>query len=150
MIACTGNLLDSPAEAYVNAVNCAGVMGAGIALAFRRAYPDYFETYRLFCAAGQVNLGSVSVYVREGKPRYIISFPTKRHWRDASRLEDIETGLADLRQVIQSGRIRSVAIPALGCGRGGLEWDAVQPLIRKALVDLEGVRTYVYLPGPGQ
>lgn len=143
-----GNLLTADADALVNTVNTAGVMGKGVALQFRRAFPDNYEAYRLACERGDVKLGQMFV-VDNGqltRPRFIINFPTKKHWRSRSRLSDIEAGLVDLRDVLTTRGITSVAVPALGCGNGGLDWADVEPLIRDALGDLAGVDVLLYPP----
>lgn len=148
-----GDLLDARVEALVNAVNTVGVMGKGIALAFKTAYPENFRAYAAACKAGQVEVGRMFVVERRGLaagPRWIINFPTKRHWRDPSRLEWIADGLMDLRAFLERENIRSVALPALGSGNGGLEWDAVRPSIETALSPLRDVDVLVYRPmAPG-
>ena len=145
----SGDLFDDPAEAYVNPVNCVGVMGAGLALQFRTRYPRYFQAYADCCREGGIAPGSVHLFAtRERQPRYIISFPTKRHWRDRSRLADIEAGLKTLRQAVIDYSVRSVAVPALGAGLGGLEWAQVSARITKALGDLDGVNVRVFEPLP--
>src|SRR5580658_7576492 len=98
----TGNLLQADAEALVNTVNTKGVMGKGVALQFKRAFPENYKAYRAACAAGQVRLGEMFVFDsgRMHHPRYIINFPTKDHWRSRSGLSDIEAGLVDLRRVL--------------------------------------------------
>jgi O-acetyl-ADP-ribose deacetylase (regulator of RNase III) len=143
-----GSLLDADVEALVNPVNTAGVMGKGLALQFKQAYPDNFRVYRNACDLGFVRLGRIFMYATNlpGNPRFILNFPTKGHWRDASRLGDIKAGLDDLRQFIADFKVRSIAIPALGCGLGGLDWDDVRPLIAEALGDLSGVQVVVYPP----
>ena len=149
IIEVAGDLLRADTDVLVNAVNTAGVMGAGIAAQFRVAYPAYYREYRKACKAGEVRLGEMLVYETGlEQPRYIASFPTKGHWRDASRLEDIEAGLADLRETIQTRGIRSAAVPALGCGNGGLVWAAVRPLIYRDLAGLDDVRICLYPPQP--
>ncbi|AXE28300.1 Appr-1-p processing protein (plasmid) [Streptomyces globosus] len=143
-----GNLLTAEVDALVNTVNTVGVMGKGIALQFKRAYPDNFHAYAEACAAGEVHPGRMHVHARNTltAPRYIINFPTKRHWRSPSRLEDVEQGLQDLRKVIVDLEIESIAVPPLGCGNGGLPWDQVHPLILAALADLPDVEVRVYAP----
>jgi O-acetyl-ADP-ribose deacetylase (regulator of RNase III) len=143
-----GNLLDATADALVNTVNTVGVMGKGIALQFKQAYPANFHAYEAACRRGEVRLGSMFTYETGllDSPRYIINFPTKGHWRARSKLSDIKTGLADLRRVIRDRDIRSIAIPPLGCGNGGLDWQDVRPLISEALDDLEGVHVVVFPP----
>ena len=144
-----GNLLKAPAEALVNTVNTAGVMGKGIALQFKQAYPAMFREYERACKAGEVKLGHVSVFdlgALAGGPRWIINFPTKAHWRATSKLSDIEHGLVDLAHTIKDLKIRSIAVPPLGCGNGGLYWGDVRPCIVNALSDLGDVRVLLYEP----
>lgn len=148
-----GNLLADDAQALVNTVNTVGVMGKGIALQFKRAYPDMFRAYEADAKAGQVAPGVMHVWESQALtgPRYIINFPTKRHWRAPSRLADIDEGLADLARVIVELGITSVAVPPLGCGNGGLEWADVAPRIRAALGALQpdvDVRLYVPAGAP--
>lgn len=143
----TGNLLEADVDALVNTVNTEGVMGKGVALQFRRAFPGNYEAYRRACARGDVQIGRMFVTEtgRLDGPRLIINFPTKRHWRSKSRLNDIRAGLQDLRRLLQDSGVRSVAVPALGCGLGGLHWSDVRPLIHSALKDLD-VRVLVFPP----
>jgi O-acetyl-ADP-ribose deacetylase (regulator of RNase III) len=144
-----GDLLDADVDALVNTVNTVGVMGKGVALQFRRAYPEMFKAYQRAVDAGQVELGRMHVWPTESLigPRYVINFPTKGHWRAQSRLADIERGLRDLVRVVRELGIRSLALPALGCGNGGLDWRRVEPRIRAALADLEDVHVMLYPPG---
>jgi O-acetyl-ADP-ribose deacetylase (regulator of RNase III) len=118
----TGDLFSANAEALVNAVNTVGVMGKGVALAFRQRFPENFRAYVDACSRGEVEVGRMFVMDRGGfqRPRWIINFPTKQHWRHPSRLEWIVEGLDDLRRVIVANDIRTIAIPALGAGNGGL------------------------------
>ncbi|MEU7994031.1 macro domain-containing protein [Micromonospora sp. NPDC049060] len=141
-----GDLLDADVEALVNPVNTVGVMGKGLALAFKRAHPANFTAYRAACAAGTVRLGRMFVYDSgtPGRHRYVVNFPTKGHWRSPSRLADIESGLPDLVRVLRDNRIGSVAVPALGCGNGGLDWADVRPLVETALAELPGVQVCLY------
>jgi len=143
-----GNLLDAAADAVVNTVNTVGVMGKGIALQFKQAYPANFRAYEAACRRGEVQLGRMFVFETGllGQPRFIINFPTKKHWRARSRLSDIKAGLADLHRVIREHEIRSIAIPPLGCGNGGLDWRDVRPLIAGALGDLADVQVMLYPP----
>lgn len=143
-----GNLLDAPVEAVVNTVNTVGVMGKGIALMFKERFPENFTAYSVACKAGEVQVGRmfVTAGVELDGPRWIINFPTKRNWRQPTRLEWIRDGLAALKDVIAAKRICSIAIPPLGCGNGGLDWAVVRPLIEQALGDLEGVDVRVYEP----
>lgn len=144
-----GDILNADAEALVNTVNCVGVMGRGIALRFKEAFPANFKAYAVACRRGEVQPGRLFVFDtgRLTKPRYIINFPTKRHWRGKSRLEDIEAGLAALVEEIRSRRIRSIAIPPLGSGLGGLDWAEVRPRIEQALAALPEVEVLVFEPG---
>lgn len=143
-----GDLLADGAEALVNAVNCVGVMGAGVALAFRRKFPENFRAYAAACRSGGVEPGRMFVFETGGDspPRYLINFPTKRHWKDPSRMEDIVAGISSLREEVRARAIRSVALPALGCGLGGLPWPEVRAVIADGLRGLEGARVTVYRP----
>lgn len=143
-----GDMLAQRVDALVNTVNTVGVMGKGIALQFKRAFPDNFTAYERAAKSGKVQLGKVFVYEwnKLSQPRFIINFPTKSHWKSASRLEDIESGLADLTIVVQRLPIHSIALPALGCGNGGLKWTDVQPLIESAARSLPEVIFLVYPP----
>jgi O-acetyl-ADP-ribose deacetylase (regulator of RNase III) len=143
-----GNLLDASVEALVNTVNTVGVMGKGIALQFKRAYPSMFRDYALAVKHGDLAIGRMHVWhtgLLDG-PRVVINFPTKRHWRGRSNLADIEAGLDDLVRVIRREQIRSIAVPPLGCGHGGLDWADVEPLIRAKLASLEDVNVQIYPP----
>ncbi len=144
----SGDILKCEAEALVNTVNCVGVMGRGIALQFKNAYPDNFKAYAAACQRGEMQPGRMFVYAtgRMMPPRFIINFPTKRHWRGKSRIDDIESGLADLVEIIQSEGIRSIAIPPLGSGLGGLDWREVRQRIERALRTLSDVRVLVFEP----
>jgi O-acetyl-ADP-ribose deacetylase (regulator of RNase III) len=144
----TGDLLKSETDALVNAVNCVGVMGRGIALQFKTAFPENFKAYAVACKRGVVQPGHMFVFELDRllPPRFIINFPTKRHWRDRSRMEDIDAGLADLVGVIRDRGISSIAVPPLGAGLGGLDWRAVRPRIERALEVLNDVRVLVYEP----
>lgn len=145
-----GNLLKAPAEALVNTVNTVGVMGKGIALQFRQAFPEMYRAYEKACERGDVQLGKVLVFDLGGLvggPRWIINFPTKGHWRAASQISDIEVGLVDLVSQVRKLHIRSIAVPPLGCGNGGLEWSAVRSRIEEAFAALPDVRVFLYEPG---
>lgn len=144
----TGDLLKSQAEAIVNAVNCVGVMGRGIALQFKNAYPENFKAYSAACKRNEVQPGKMFLFETGVlvAPRYIINFPTKRHWRGQSRMEDIEAGLTALVEVIRARSITSVAVPPLGAGLGGLDWAYVRPLIEKAMLPLSQVKVLIYEP----
>ncbi len=144
-----GNLLEADVEALVNTVNTVGIMGKGIALQFKTAFPANFSAYEKACARGEVVTGQMFVFDRGTMvpPRYIINFPTKKHWKAKSRIEDIESGLADLVEQIRTRGITSIALPPLGCGNGGLNWADVQPLIANAFAALPDVRVVVFAPG---
>lgn len=143
-----GNLLEADVEAVVNTVNTEGIMGKGIALQVRKAYPENYEAYRKACGAGEVRPGSMFIFDRQTltNPRYIINFPTKRHWRSKSRLGDIESGLVALVADVRRLGIRSIAVPPLGCGLGGLPWPQVQRRMHEAFEQLPEVHWRVYEP----
>jgi O-acetyl-ADP-ribose deacetylase (regulator of RNase III) len=143
-----GNLLESQAEALVNSVNTVGVMGKGIALMFKEAFPENFHDYAEACERKEVRVGRMFVTENQALegPHWIINFPTKKHWRQPSKREWIIEGLKDLRRVIQEHNIRSIALPPLGSGNGGLDWRDVRPVIQSFLGDLEGVDIQVYEP----
>lgn len=143
-----GDILKENAEALVNTVNCVGVMGRGIALQFKNKFPENFKAYAIACKREEVRPGRMFVY-RTGllhNPQYIVNFPTKRHWRGKSRLEDIEAGLLDLITIVRKYGITSVAIPPLGSGLGGLPWPLVRALIETAMRQLPDVRVTVFDP----
>jgi O-acetyl-ADP-ribose deacetylase (regulator of RNase III) len=143
-----GNLLESDVEALVNTVNTVGIMGKGIALQFKRSFPKNFAAYERVCKAGVLEPGQVFTFATDTlhNPRFIINFPTKRHWRGRSRLEDIQSGLVALAQEIVRRNIRSIAVPPLGCGNGGLDWSQVFPLIQRVFDQLPDVEALVYEP----
>ncbi len=144
----TGNILDSSAEALVNTVNCVGIMGRGIALQFKEKFPANFKAYEAACERGELRPGRMFVFPTGWVtgPKFIINFPTKRHWRGKSRIEDIQAGLAALKNEIEERGIRSIAIPPLGAGLGGLDWKQVRPCIEQVLKTLSDVRVLVYEP----
>lgn len=144
----SGNILKDESEAIVNTVNCVGVMGRGIALQFKSAWPNNFKAYEAACKLEEVQPGRMFVY-ETGQltgPKFIINFPTKRHWRGKSRIQDIETGLKALAEEIAQRGIRSIALPPLGSGLGGLNWNEVRPLIERTLGCLDGVQVRLYEP----
>ena len=144
-----GDMFTEDVEALVNSVNCVGVMGRGIALQFKNLFPENFKAYAEACKREEVQPGRMFVY-DSGKmtnPRYIINFPTKRHWRGKSRMEDIESGLRALAQVVAERNIRSIALPPLGSGLGGLDWPMVRSRVEDALQNVEDLRVVVYEPG---
>jgi O-acetyl-ADP-ribose deacetylase (regulator of RNase III) len=144
----TGDILASDAEALVNTVNCVGIMGRGIAPQFKNAFPENYKAYAKACKLKQVQPGHMFVFEnnRLHEPKYIINFPTKRHWKGKSRMSDIESGLGALVQEIKARNIHSIAIPPLGSGLGGLDWADVRLRIEKALSSLPEVRVIVYEP----
>lgn len=135
-------------DAIVNTVNCVGVMGKGIALQFKKKWPENFKLYTAACRAGLVKPGHMFVYDAGllASPKFIINFPTKDHWRSGSRLEFIRDGLNDLVAQIKQHQINSIAIPPLGCGNGGLDWHEVKPLIEQAFADLPEVEVKLFEP----
>jgi O-acetyl-ADP-ribose deacetylase (regulator of RNase III) len=143
-----GNLLDAPTEALVNTVNTVGVMGKGIALMFKEAFPDNFRAYDEAVKRKEVRVGHM--FVTENRtfegPRWLINFPTKKHWRQPSKLEWIVDGLKDLRGLVEEKGIHSIALPPLGCGNGGLDWSDVRPEIEHALGQLHDVDVWVFEP----
>ena len=145
-----GDLLEEKAEALVNTVNCVGVMGKGIALQFKQAYPENFRHYEKACKASEIQPGRIFTVATGSllNPRYIINFPTKRYWRNNSKIEDIKSGLVALVQQVQRLDITSIAMPALGCGNGGLNWANVKPLIESAFAQLPDVQVIIFEPLP--
>jgi len=143
-----GDILREDAEALINTVNCVGVMGRGIALQFKKAFPENFKAYAAACKKAEVQPGRMFVFEtgQLANPRYIINFPTKRHWRAASRIEDIDAGLQALVETIHRHGVRSIAVPPLGSGLGGLDWSTVRPRIEAALQPLTDVHVIIYEP----
>ena len=146
-----GDLLKADVQALVNTVNTVGVMGRGVALQFKQTFPENFKVYKKACDEDRVQLGVMFVVDLGGlqNPRYIINFPTKNHWRGKSRYEYIEQGLEALVAEIQRLGIESIALPPLGCGLGGLDWNQVYRRIEERLGSLPNVEVLVYEPaGP--
>lgn len=143
-----GNLLDADVEAVVNTVNTVGVMGKGIALMFKEAFPDNFKRYEAACKAKEVKVGEVFVTERHELmgPKWVVNFPTKQHWRHPTKLAWVVDGLKDLRAFILDKGVKSIAVPPLGCGNGGLDWAVVRPEIEDALADLDDVEIIVFEP----
>ena len=143
-----GDILKADAEAVVNTVNCVGVMGRGIAAQFKKKFEENFKAYKKACDAGYLRPGVMLVYDSNKflNPRYVINFPTKDHWRANSRIEDIESGLIALVQEVRNRNIRSIAIPPLGCGLGGLDWAVVRPMIVEAFSELPEVQVLIFEP----
>ena len=140
------DLLAAPVDALVNPVNTEGVMGKGLALQFKKAFPEMFRSYERACKAGEVMVGRMHVVQRLTSPRFIINFPTKKHWRQPSRLEYIDAGLCDLIVHVRDLGIRSIAVPPLGCGNGGLDWAEVRPVIVHAFDAVPEVRVLLFEP----
>jgi O-acetyl-ADP-ribose deacetylase (regulator of RNase III) len=143
-----GDILKEYTEALVNTVNCVGVMGRGIALQFKNSFPDNYKAYKEACDRSEMQPGKMFVF-NTGyltNPKYIINFPTKRHWKGKSRIEDIEAGLKSLVDTIIQYNIKSIAIPPLGSGLGGLNWIDVKPIIELELNSLKSVHIVVYEP----
>lgn len=135
-------------DAIVNTVNCVGVMGKGIALQFKNKWPANFELYRRACKAGEVRPGRMLVLDAGAyaQPHYVFNFPTKEHWRGKSRIEFIRDGLEDLIRHVKRLGIRSIAVPPLGCGNGGLQWFDVRPLIEEAFAQVPDVDVRLFEP----
>jgi uncharacterized protein YwgA/O-acetyl-ADP-ribose deacetylase (regulator of RNase III) len=138
-----GNLLNSRAQTLVNTVNCVGIMGKGIALAFKKRYPAMFTDYVKRCDAGTVKLGQPYLY--RANDHLIVNFPTKDHWRSVSRLDDIESGLRYLKDRLPEWGITSIAVPPLGCGNGQLDWSVVGPTLNDHLSRF-GIPVELYVP----
>jgi O-acetyl-ADP-ribose deacetylase (regulator of RNase III) len=143
-----GDILREDVDALVNTVNCVGFMGRGIAAQFKRTFPENFRAYEAACKRKEVVPGKMFVFAtgQLTNPRFIINFPTKRHWRGKSRMEDIESGLKALVEEVRKRGIKSIAVPPLGCGLGGLDWHEVRPRIERAFAHLTDVRTVVFEP----
>lgn len=142
------DILKANVEALVNTVNCVGVMGKGLALQFKQRFPKNFKAYKKACLQGMVQPGRVFVYeigIFE-RPRYILNFPTKRHWKENSRIDDIRAGLNDLVKIVNELKIKSIAIPPLGCGNGKLFWPEVRKLITDAFLDMDDVVIEIFDP----
>jgi O-acetyl-ADP-ribose deacetylase (regulator of RNase III) len=144
----TGDILRADVEALVNTVNCVGIMGRGIALQFKNDFPENFEAYKAACDREEVQPGKMFVFETRTltNPKFIINFPTKRHWRGKSRMEDIDSGLQSLVEEIRLRGIHSIAIPPLGSGLGGLNWADVRPRILEALRGLNDLQVIVFEP----
>ena len=143
-----GNLIRADAEVLVNTVNCIGYMGKGIALQFKKAFPDNCIAYERACRAGELKPGKMFVFSTRSlvNPKYIINFPTKRDWRAVSRIEDIQIGLISLVNEIRKLEVSTMALPPLGCGLGGLNWNDVRPLIERAFAALSDVHVMLFEP----
>ena len=142
----TGNLLDDKSSALVNTVNYVGVMGKGIALQFKRRFPKYFQYYKALCNEGMIRTGRIDLYSDTESGKTLVSFPTKNHWSNPSVLAWIDSGLISLATAITTLKIKSIAIPMLGCSNGQLNWTDVRELIVKHLEDIPDCDIYVYGP----
>lgn len=136
-----GDLFSSPAQVLVNTVNLDGVMGKGIALQFKKLYPDMFAKYQIFCEKKLLDIGKLMLYKSDNK--WILNFPTKKHWRNPSTLDYIEAGLQKFVETYKDKNITSIAFPKLGCGNGGLDWNVVKPVMDEYLKNLP-IDIYVY------
>lgn len=143
-----GDILQTDVEALVNTVNCVGVMGRGIAFQFRKEFPENYAAYKKACDRGELRPGRMFVFRLNQlqNPRYVINFPTKRHWKGKSRIEDIRAGLDALIEEVRARGVKSVAVPPLGCGLGGLNWSQVRPMIEDAFRALPDVEVLVFEP----
>jgi O-acetyl-ADP-ribose deacetylase (regulator of RNase III) len=144
----TGNIFEETTDALVNTVNCSGIMGKGIALEFKKIYPGNFRAYEKACHNNEVKLGTMFVFETNSltNPKYIINFPTKKHWKSRSQIGDIIKGLDNLELIILRYQIKSISIPPLGCGLGGLNWAEVEPLIVGLAKKLESTIFHIYEP----
>ena len=143
----TGSLFDASVEALVNPVNTVGVMGKGLAAEFKMRFPTNFLLYARACARGEVRIGKVFV-ASTGAPtfQYILNFPTKPHWREPSQVSYIREGLIDLVAQVQHLKVQSLAVPALGCGNGGLSYKHVRPLLEQAFQPFPAIRVVLFPP----
>lgn len=147
----SGDMFEEPTEAIVNTVNCVGVMGKGVALEFKRRWPENFRAYKDVCdnkslAPGKMFIFDNNDFLEQGNHRYLINFPTKAHWRAKSKIEYIESGMVDFVQQVRQLGITSVTMPPLGCGNGGLDWNDVRPIIERHLHELPDVRFVIFAP----
>ena len=142
-----GDLFTSPAQVLVNTVNTVGVMGKGLAYTFKRVYPEMFQEYRRQCENKSLTVGTLFLY--KSPQKWILNFPTKKHWRAKSRIEYIEAGLEEFTDSYKKKEIRSISFPMLGCQHGGLDWADVQPLMEHYLADLPAeIKIYIHLYRP--
>lgn len=144
LVVVDGNIFDSPAQVITNTVNCVGVMGKGIALEYKVRFPAMFSDYKDRCKSGRLLIGEP--YIWEDDRVQILNFPTKRHWRDRSRLEDIKAGLKYLANNYQNMGIFTLALAPLGCGNGGLNWKDVLPLMEHYLGGIPDLEVFAYRP----
>ena len=144
----TGNMFDQDCEYIINTVNCVGVMGKGVAFAFKNKYPEMFAEYKKECEVGNIDIGKPFIWKYKDmfEPQIVINLPTKMHWKDPSTLVYIQNGLNWLRNYFENKPNSTVVMPALGCGNGGLDWDTVKNMIQESLEDLK-TQFFVYEPG---
>ena len=150
----TGDLFLDKSEALVNTVNCVGVMGKGVAHEFKHRWPENYKAYKKVCDAKELRPGRMLIFELTNlfggsEPKFIVNFPTKDHWRARSKLEYISEGLDALVSDIRKYRIKSIALPPLGCGNGGLDWKVIRPMMVERLSDLEDVSVSIYEPLKG-
>ena len=143
----TTNIFKESVQAIVNPLNCVGLIGKCLALSFKRKYPQNFKFYKIACLSKEIVIGEMFITITQNLiPKYIINFPTKWHWKDSSKLIYLELGLVDLVKIIQNYNIKSIAIPALGCGCGELIWNDVKQVIEKYLSPLKNINIIVIEP----
>jgi O-acetyl-ADP-ribose deacetylase (regulator of RNase III)/uncharacterized protein YwgA len=150
----TGDLFLDKSEALVNTVNCVGVMGKGVALEFKRRWPENYKAYKKTCDDKKLRPGQMLIFelgslLEKSEPKFIINFPTKDHWRAKSKLEYISEGLEALVSDIKKYKIKSLALPPLGCGNGGLDWNTVRQMMMERLSELGDVNVFIYEPLKG-
>jgi O-acetyl-ADP-ribose deacetylase (regulator of RNase III) len=138
-----GDILNAKTQVVVNTVNCEGFMGKGLALQFKKAYPEMFKEYKQKCSDGKLSIGKLHLYKNTFR-YWILNFPTKDHWRQNSKLEYIEKGLEEFKNHYQEWGITSIAFPRLGCQQGGLFWNDVKPVMEKCLNNLPGLEVQIY------
>lgn len=142
-----GDILSSSCEGIINTVNTQGIMGKGLALLYRQKYPEMFKVYRKACLNKEVKTGFMHVWKVSNQDKWIINFPTKQHWRNPSQLEWIIEGLQDLVKVVKENKIKSLGIPPLGCGLGGLHWYQVKKEIVQVCEQyLSDIKIEIYEP----
>lgn len=146
LIFTSGNIFEAQTDAYVNPVNCMGVMGKGLALKFKERFPQNYTAYKFDCQRKSVRVGEMHICFihKHGYPKYIINFPTKIHWKDSSQLSYINAGLHSLLRCIEELNLKSIAIPKLGCGLGKLDWVLVKKEIQRILGNVPNVNIYIY------
>jgi len=141
-----GDMFQSNADFLVNTVNCEGVMGKGVALEFKKKFPEMFKEYLTMCKSGEITPGKLTVHGGMFDSKKVINFPTKKHWRSPTLVRDIESGLDFFLENYKKWGIEKVAFPPLGCGNGGLTWEVVGPLMYQKLKDIEDIDIEIYAP----